>query len=89
MADRSIKRIDEVEVGDLVLAADPGTGESGPREVVATIIREGVKHLVEIETDGGKIIATGGQCRRGDRSIAQVARDFDLTVATAARSSAF
>ena len=60
MADGSTKRIDEVKVGDLVLATDPESGETGLREVVATIIGEGVKHLVEIQTSDGKIIATDG-----------------------------
>ncbi|NKE58350.1 hypothetical protein FXN61_16570 [Lentzea sp. PSKA42] len=59
MADGSTKRIDEVRLGDQVLATDPETGESGVREVTATIIGEDVKFLVEIEVDGaGKIVAT-------------------------------
>ncbi|MGW4214788.1 polymorphic toxin-type HINT domain-containing protein [Lentzea sp. NPDC004789] len=58
MADGSIKRIDEIKVGDHVLATDPETGESGAREVTATIIGEGFKNLVEIETADGKIVAT-------------------------------
>ncbi|MDX8031676.1 polymorphic toxin-type HINT domain-containing protein [Lentzea sp. BCCO 10_0856] len=58
MADGTTKRIDEIKVGDLVLAAEPESAESGPREVVATIVGEGVKRLVEIEIGQGKIIAT-------------------------------
>ncbi|MDX8149509.1 polymorphic toxin-type HINT domain-containing protein [Lentzea sp. BCCO 10_0061] len=60
MSDGSTKRIDEVNVGDQVAAADPESGESGAREVVATIIGEGIKHLVEIEieTSDGKVTAT-------------------------------
>ena len=58
MADGSTKRIDEVKAGDQVFAVDPETGESGPRKVIETFIREGLKHLVEIEIDGDKIIAT-------------------------------
>ncbi|MFI6100255.1 polymorphic toxin-type HINT domain-containing protein [Lentzea sp. NPDC051213] len=58
MADGTTKRIDEMKVGDQVFATEPETGESGPREVVATITGKGIKHLVEITVDGGKIIAT-------------------------------
>ncbi|MGW4215212.1 polymorphic toxin-type HINT domain-containing protein, partial [Lentzea sp. NPDC004789] len=59
MADGSTKRIDEIKLGDRVFATDPETGESGAREVIATIIGEGVKFLVEIEVDGaGKVVAT-------------------------------
>jgi RHS repeat-associated protein len=58
MGDGSAKRIDEIEVGDQVFATDPESGESGGREVIATLINEGVKNLVEIETGDGKITAT-------------------------------
>lgn len=66
MADGSTKAIDKVEPGDLVLATDPVTGETGAREVVATIVGQGRKDLVDVtlDTDGargeqtGKIIAT-------------------------------
>lgn len=61
MADGSTKRIDEIKLGDHVLATDPETKESGSREVTATIIGEGVKSLIELEVGGvGKIIATDG-----------------------------
>lgn len=66
MADGSTKAIDKVEPGDLVLATDPVTGETGAREVVATIVGQGRKDLVDLtldidETRGeqtGKITAT-------------------------------
>lgn len=58
MADGTTKRIDEVELGDQVLATNPETGETAAREVTATIIGEGIKSLVEIETGSGKITAT-------------------------------
>ncbi|MGW4214795.1 RHS repeat-associated core domain-containing protein [Lentzea sp. NPDC004789] len=48
MADGSTKRVDEVKVGDRVIATDPETGESGAREVVSAIVGEGLKYLVEI-----------------------------------------
>jgi hypothetical protein len=58
MADGSTKRIDEIEVDDLVLATDPESGETRAREVDATIVGEGIKYLVEVATADGKIIAT-------------------------------
>ncbi|MGW9479231.1 polymorphic toxin-type HINT domain-containing protein [Saccharomonospora azurea] len=53
MADGSRVPIEEVELGDRVLATDPVTGESAPREVVATIVGQGEKDLVEIEVSNG------------------------------------
>jgi hypothetical protein len=66
MADGTGKPIEQVEVGDEVLATDPETGETGGRTVVATIAGQGRKDLVEltIDTDGptgdetGTVIAT-------------------------------
>jgi hypothetical protein len=54
MADGSRKAIEDIKPGDEVLATDPGTGETVPRFVVATIIGDGLKHLVNItiDTDG-------------------------------------
>ena len=37
MANGETKPISEVAVGDEVLATDPETGESGPREIMATL----------------------------------------------------
>lgn len=51
MADGSTKPIEEIQVGEQVLATDPETGEEGPREVLATIIGSGTKTLVEITVD--------------------------------------
>ncbi|MFD3686985.1 RHS repeat-associated core domain-containing protein [Nocardiopsis sp. NPDC058631] len=51
MADGSHTPIEDVQVGDQVLAVDPETGEQGPREVLATIIGSGTKALVEITVD--------------------------------------
>ncbi|WP_328946914.1 polymorphic toxin-type HINT domain-containing protein [Streptomyces sp. NBC_00250] len=45
MADGSTKEIQEVEVGDEVLATDPETGESGARPVTQLIRTEATKHL--------------------------------------------
>ncbi|WP_203935351.1 polymorphic toxin-type HINT domain-containing protein [Planosporangium mesophilum] len=66
MADGSQKPIDQVEIGDQVLATDPSTGESEARPVVDTIVGQGDKNLVEVtvDTDGtggdgtGVIVAT-------------------------------
>jgi hypothetical protein len=62
------KAIEDIEVGDTVLATDPATGITEPREVTALIVGEGDKHLVDItvDTDGdagdktGTLIATEG-----------------------------
>jgi hypothetical protein len=40
MADGSTMPIGEIEVGDVVWAADPGTGEQGPRVVTMTFVHE-------------------------------------------------
>lgn len=53
MADGSQKPIEEIRVGDKVLATDPETGISASKEVGDTITASGVKDLVEIAvTDG-------------------------------------
>ncbi|MGW5846550.1 polymorphic toxin-type HINT domain-containing protein [Streptomyces sp. NPDC055254] len=60
MADGTTKAIEEVEVGDKVLATDPETGETATKAVSATIIGEGSKDLVEVtvDTDGDAGSAT-------------------------------
>ncbi len=60
MADGSSKPIEEVEVGDKVLATDPQTGETRIETVTAEIKGKGLKHLVKvvIDTDGDKGEAT-------------------------------
>jgi hypothetical protein len=68
MADGSHKPIDQIQVGELVLASDPQTGQTGSRLVLGVIAGSGVKSLVEITTaagDGGGIttgtvVATDG-----------------------------
>lgn len=54
MADGSTKDIEDVKVGDKVLATDPVTGKTTVRTVTAEIKGEGLKHLVKvtIDTDG-------------------------------------
>lgn len=58
MADGSTKPIEDVQVGDLVEATDPETGEQGPRLVTDLIVGDGLKHLVDIDIDGETITAT-------------------------------
>ncbi|HLL67530.1 MAG TPA: polymorphic toxin-type HINT domain-containing protein, partial [Micromonosporaceae bacterium] len=66
MADGSSKAIEAVQIGDLVQAAQPETGETGARPVSALITGDGAKRLVDItiDTDGaageqtGKLTAT-------------------------------
>ncbi|WP_079125462.1 RHS repeat-associated core domain-containing protein [Streptomyces lushanensis] len=64
MADGTRKAIKDVRIGDKVLATDPETGESGPREVTALIEGTGDKTLVDITIDDGsgaaKLTATDG-----------------------------
>ncbi|MFP8883822.1 RHS repeat-associated core domain-containing protein [Streptomyces mangrovi] len=68
MADGTRKRIEDVRVGDEVLATDLETGESGPRTVTALIKGTGEKHLIDltVDTDGpagtetGTLTATDG-----------------------------
>ncbi|WP_439661068.1 polymorphic toxin-type HINT domain-containing protein [Lentzea sp. HUAS TT2] len=68
MEDGSTKPIRQVQPGDKVLATDPTTGETGPREVTDLIVGKGWKELVKITVDvdgdeGDRIdvlTATGG-----------------------------
>ncbi|MEU9185129.1 polymorphic toxin-type HINT domain-containing protein [Streptomyces sp. NPDC048484] len=48
MSDGGTKNIEDVKVGDKVQAADPKTGESGPRRVTRLIITEDDKHFNEL-----------------------------------------
>lgn len=61
MTDGSYKPIEQVKVGEQVLATDPVTGETGARTVIATILGEGFKQMVDItiDTDGYAGNATG------------------------------
>ncbi|MEU3063162.1 polymorphic toxin-type HINT domain-containing protein, partial [Streptomyces subrutilus] len=55
MADGSSKPIEEVELGDEVVARNAESGATSAQPVAAKIVGEGEKHLVEItiDTDGG------------------------------------
>ncbi|QFG26876.1 hypothetical protein F7P10_06300 [Actinomadura sp. WMMB 499] len=59
MADGGTKDIEDVRVGEEVLAASPETGETGARPVLATITGTGDKNLVRVEAGGGSVTATG------------------------------
>jgi hypothetical protein len=61
MADGTTKKIEDVRVGDLVLATDPITGKTEKRRVTALIVGVGEKQMVEItiDTDGDKGDKTG------------------------------
>ncbi|CAM5596172.1 hypothetical protein SALBM217S_05235 [Streptomyces griseoloalbus] len=48
LADGTTKDIEDVEVGDEVLATDPETGKTGPRQVTRLIITEDDKHFNEL-----------------------------------------
>ncbi|WP_460304502.1 RICIN domain-containing protein [Actinocorallia aurea] len=56
MADGSAKAIEDVDLGDKVLATDETTGTTTPRPVTATIAGAGAKSLttLTIDTDGAK-----------------------------------
>ncbi|MEV7908558.1 Hint domain-containing protein, partial [Streptomyces anulatus] len=61
MADGSHKPIEEVKVGDKVLATNPKVGETAAKIVIGLITSKGVKNLVQItvDTDGAKGDMTG------------------------------
>ncbi|MFD7310064.1 polymorphic toxin-type HINT domain-containing protein [Promicromonospora sp. NPDC059942] len=66
LADGSKKPIEEIELGDKVLAADEETGNAvGPRDVTALISGDGAKNLVTISISGSggqisELVATDG-----------------------------
>lgn len=61
MADGKRKAIDQIKVGDKVVATDPLTGKTAVETVAATIVGAGVKSLVEVtlDVDGAKGSRTG------------------------------
>lgn len=56
MADGSTKKIEDVDIGDKVVATDPETGKTKTETVTAEIKGTGLKHLVKVtvDTDGKK-----------------------------------
>ncbi|MFV2088583.1 polymorphic toxin-type HINT domain-containing protein, partial [Micromonospora sp. LOL_021] len=69
MADGSTKKIEQVEVGDMVLATDPETGRTAQKSVTDTITGAGDKSLVAvtIESDKGNPGAEGKTLIATDR----------------------
>jgi len=51
LAGGGTKAIEDIALGDKVLAADPATGQAGPRSVARTITGHGDKQLVRITVD--------------------------------------
>ncbi|WP_306356773.1 MULTISPECIES: PA14 domain-containing protein [unclassified Nocardia] len=62
MADGTTKPISKIEVGDLVVATDPATSQTGVQPVADVISGRGTKHLVDIAIEGSPnvITATAG-----------------------------
>lgn len=53
MADGTTRPIDQIQVGDMVLASDTATGEVTAQPVINTIVSQGDKHLVRVTTARG------------------------------------
>ncbi|MFE7328158.1 polymorphic toxin-type HINT domain-containing protein [Streptomyces sp. NPDC057565] len=51
MADGSQKNIEDLKVGEYVLASDPETGDLQARQITDTIVGDGLKHLVTLTVD--------------------------------------
>ncbi|MFJ6246261.1 MULTISPECIES: polymorphic toxin-type HINT domain-containing protein [unclassified Streptomyces] len=60
LADGTTKAIKDLKPGDKVLSTDEKTGETAAKDVAATIVGEGEKHLVRVtvDTDGAEGTAT-------------------------------
>ncbi|MCE7009269.1 type IV secretion protein Rhs [Kibdelosporangium philippinense] len=56
MADGTYKRIEELHTGDIVLATDPETGETGPRVVTAVMAHDDT--VLELATEDGATVTT-------------------------------
>lgn len=75
MADGTHKPIEDVEVGDWVLATDPETDETQPQRVTDTILSTGEKVLVDVTVEGGWRLTLSGPSvipRSGDTTSASV-----------------
>ncbi|HVF06312.1 MAG TPA: polymorphic toxin-type HINT domain-containing protein [Frankiaceae bacterium] len=60
LADGTSKPIEEMTLGDEVLATDPETGETAAKPVTDLIVGEGLKNLVDVTIDGEVVTATAG-----------------------------
>ncbi|WP_440099377.1 polymorphic toxin-type HINT domain-containing protein [Streptosporangium sp. H16] len=61
MADGTTKAVEDVVIGDKVIATDPETGKTSAKPVIALLTSEGGKNLVQltVDTDGARGDATG------------------------------
>ncbi|TCC44623.1 hypothetical protein E0H75_34230 [Kribbella capetownensis] len=73
LANGKTKPIEKIEVGDAVLASDPSTGGVAPHPVVATIIGQGTKELVDIA-----VSAKGADSQRVQHLVATDGHPFYL-----------
>ncbi|HUP69506.1 MAG TPA: polymorphic toxin-type HINT domain-containing protein [Acidimicrobiales bacterium] len=60
MADGTTEAIEDVDIGDLVVATDPTTGETAAKAVTDLIEGTGRKELVAVTIDGHNVLATAG-----------------------------
>ncbi|WP_093744350.1 polymorphic toxin-type HINT domain-containing protein [Streptomyces sp. PAN_FS17] len=54
MADGTTKDIEDLAVGDEVVATDPDTGDTSPQKVTAEFLSEGAKNLVKIKVEDAR-----------------------------------
>ncbi|WP_157515992.1 polymorphic toxin-type HINT domain-containing protein [Nocardiopsis trehalosi] len=91
LADGTSAPIEDVAVGDAVLAFDPLTGEEGPRTVTDTIVGDGEKTLVEITVADGTgapaTITATDEHPFWDPEAARWTDAIDLTPGTVLRTS--
>ena len=52
MADGSLRPIEDLQPGDLILAGDPETGEASPEPVITPLVSTGDKRLIALRFDG-------------------------------------
>ena len=57
LTSNGLKAIEEIEVGDVVIATDPQTGETEEKEVVETYVNQ-TDELIHITVDGEEIVTT-------------------------------
>ncbi len=76
MDDGSTKPIEEVKIGDKVLATDPTSGRRRIETATAESVGEGTKPLVDVTSDVGECVSIAelstvqNQCRQcGERSV--------------------
>ncbi len=80
MADGSTKRIADVELGDLVVATDPETGETAARPVTKLIRHSGGHEMADVELSDGAIIRATAEHPFWDATTSTFAYARDLAV---------